>query len=238
MTFQQPMSTKTPDPTQLPVPVAEQLATLSLTRGKPLVIVDADEVLFYFMRGLERFLESRNLYFDWASYALHGNIRQRQDDTPVAAEILHPLLQRFFAEATEDLDPVDGASQALAELNQMAQVVVLSNVPMPARGARIRALARHGMAYPLIANTGPKGPAVAFLLKQAMAPAVFIDDIPHNHKSVAEMAPAAHRLHYIADARLAALLGPAPECHHRAETWPDMLVHIRALLTQSQLAAR
>jgi hypothetical protein len=233
MTFQQLMSTKIPDPTELPAPVAEQLATLTLTHGKPLVIVDADEVLFYFMRGLERFLESRDLYFDWASYALHGNIRQRRDDTPVAAEILHPLLQRFFAEATEELEPVDGAAQALAELSRTSQVVVLSNVPMPARNARIRALARHGMAFPLIANTGPKGPAVVAMLKQTMGSAVFIDDIPHNHKSVAEMAPAVHRLHYIADTRLAALLGPAPDCHHRADTWPDMLSHIQTLLVQT-----
>lgn len=233
MTFQQPMSTKSPDSTQLPASVAEQLATLALARGKPLLIVDADEVLFYFMRGLERFLESRDLYFDWASYALHGNIRRRRDDAPVAAEILHPLLQRFFAEATEGLEPVEGAANALTELSRTSQVVILSNVPMPARGARIRALARHGMAFPLIANTGPKGPAVAFMLKQAMAPAVFIDDIPHNHKSVAEMAPAVHRLHYIADPRLAALLGPAPDCHHRAETWPDMQAHIQSLLAQT-----
>jgi hypothetical protein len=232
MTFQQPMSTKLPDPTQLPAPVAEQLAGLSLTRGKPLVIVDADEVLFYFMRGLERFLESRDLYFDWASYALHGNIRQRRDNAPVAAEVLHPLLQRFFAEATEELEPVDGAAQALAELSRMSQVVVLSNVPMPARGARIRALSRHGMDFPLIANTGPKGPAVVAMLKQSMGSTVFIDDIPHNHTSVAEMAPAVHRLHYIADPRLAALLGPAPHCHHRANSWPDMLAHIQTLFAQ------
>jgi hypothetical protein len=233
MTFQLPMSLKTPDPTELPAPVAEQLATLSLTRGQPLLIVDADEVLFYFMRGLERFLESRELYFDWASYALHGNIRQRNDDAPVAAEILHPLLQRFFAEATENLEPVEGAAQALAELSRTAQVVVLSNVPMPARTARIRALTRHGMAFPLIANTGPKGPAVAAMLQQVGAPAVFIDDIPHNHRSVAELAPATHRLHYIADTRLAALLGPAPDCHHRADTWQDMLAHIQSLLAQT-----
>ena len=233
MTFQHQMSPKSPDPTALPAPVAEQLAALALKRGRPLLIVDADEVLFYFMRGLERFLESRNLYFDWASYALHGNIRQRADNAPVAAEILHPLLQRFFAEATEELEPVDGAAQALAVLSETAQVVVLSNVPMPARAARLRALARHGMDFPLIANTGPKGPAVAVLLRQVMAPAVFIDDIPHNHKSVAELAPATHRLHYIADTRLAALLGPAPDCHHRAETWPDMQQHIQALLTQT-----
>ena len=219
----------TPSP-ELPAPVAEQLAALPLTHGKPLLIVDADEVLFYFMRGLEGFLAGRGLYFDWASYALHGNIRHREDDRPVDAETLHPLLQRFFAEATELLDPVEGAAAALAELSRTCQVVVLSNVPMAAREARARALARHDMAFPLIANTGPKGPAVAAMLKRVAAPAFFIDDIPHNHSSVAQIAPAAHRLHYIADPRLAALLGPASDCHHRLDDWPGLQAHVTGQL--------
>jgi hypothetical protein len=230
MTLRLPMSPRTAPFPELPAPVAEQLAGLPLTHGKPLLIVDADEVLFYFMRGLEGFLAGRDLYFDWASYALHGNIRRRADDLPVDAEILHPLLQRFFAEATEDLEPVDGAAAALAELSGTSQIVILSNVPMLAREARIRALARHRMAYPLIANSGPKGPAVAAMLKRVAAPAVFIDDIPHNHSSVAQIAPAAHRLHYIADPRLAALLGPAPDSHHRMDDWPAMLAHVTDLL--------
>lgn len=233
MTLKHQMSPKSASPPQLPAQVGEQLAVLSLRTDKPLLIVDADEVLFYFMRGLEGFLAGRDLYFDWASYALHGNIRHRRDDSPVDAETLHPLLQRFFAEATEMMEPVEGAAAALAELGKIAQVVVLSNVPMVARAARSRALARHGMAFPLIANSGPKGPAVAAMLRQVAAPSFFIDDIPHNHTSVAQIAPAAHRLHYIADPRLAALLGPAPDCHHRMESWPLMQAHIANHLTQS-----
>jgi len=233
MTLKRQMSLKTAPKTQLPAQVAEQLAGLSLRSGQPLLIVDADEVLFYFMRGLEVFLAGRDLYFDWASYALHGNIRQRKDDSPVDAETLHPLLQRFFAEATELMDPVDGAADALAALSASAQIVVLSNVPMAAHAARSRALVKHGMAFPLIANAGPKGPAVAAMMQRVAAPAVFIDDIPHNHSSVAECAPAVHRLHFVADPRLAALLGPAPDCHHRLETWPLMQSHVSALLTQT-----
>lgn len=233
MTLKRQMSLKTAPSLQLPAQVAEQLATLPLRNGQPLLIVDADEVLFYFMRGLETFLAGRDLYFDWASYALHGNIRQRKDDSPVDAETLHPLLQRFFAEATELMEPVDGAADALARLRSSAQIVILSNVPMASRAARARALARHGMDFPLIANTGPKGPAVAAMLKRAAASAVFIDDIPHNHSSVAECAPAVHRLHFIADPRLAALLGPAPDCHQRLETWPLMETHVSDLLTQT-----
>lgn len=233
MTLKRQMSLKTALPSQLPAQVAEQLAALPLRTGRPLLIVDADEVLFYFMRGLETFLASRELYFDWASYALHGNIRQRKDDSPVDAETLHPLLQRFFAEATELMEPVDGAAEALAKLSGSTQIVILSNVPMASRAARARALARHGMDFPLIANTGPKGPAVATMLQRVAAPAVFIDDIPHNHSSVAECAPAVHRLHFVADPRLAALLGPAPDCHHRLENWPLMETHVSGLLTQT-----
>jgi len=215
--------------TTLPAPVAAQLAALDLEPGRPLVIADADEVLFYFMRGLEGFLGGRGLYFDWRSYALYGNVRRHDDDSPVAAEDLHPLLQAFFAEATETLAPVDGAAAVLADLSERAQIVVLSNLPLPARAARERALAQHGMAYPLVANSGPKGPAVASLLQRVAAPAVFIDDIPHNHASVAKLAPAVHRLHFVADRRLAALLGPAPDCHHRADTWEDIRTHIATL---------
>ncbi|WP_370155351.1 hypothetical protein [Ferrovibrio sp.] len=213
----------------LPDPVAAQLAALSLVPGRPLVIADADEVLFYFLRGLEGFLEGRGLYFDWASYALYGNIRRRDDDAVVPAEDLHGLLEGFFAEATESLMPVDGAAEALRELSRQAQVVILSNVPLPARAARERALTRHGMAYPLVANSGPKGPAVAALIDQVGAPAVFIDDIPQNHTSVARLAPAVHRLHFVADPRLGALLGPAADSHHRAESWPDLHRHIDRL---------
>jgi pyruvate/2-oxoglutarate dehydrogenase complex dihydrolipoamide acyltransferase (E2) component len=217
---------------ELPAPVAAQLAALDLHPGRPMLIVDADEVLFYFMRGLEGFLAGRGLYFDWRSYALYGNIRRRDDDGPVPAEDLHPLLQGFFAEATEDLAPVDGAATALAAIAREAeaQIVVLSNLPLPARPARERALARHGMAYPLVANSGPKGPAVASLRQRVGAPAAFIDDIPHNHASVAQLAPSTLRLHYVADPRLAALLGPAPDCHHRVESWEDIRNHVAAML--------
>lgn len=225
------LKTQTPD--TLPAAVAAEIEALALTQGQPLLIVDADEVLFYFMRGLERFLESRKLYFDWRSYALHGNIRRRLDDSAVEAEELHLLLQRFFADATEDLEPVGGAAATLQRLKAHMQVIVLSNVPVLARQARQRALARHGMDFPLIANSGPKGPAVAELLRRVPGPAVFIDDIPHNHASVAKLAPAVHRLHYVADTRLGALLGPAADCHHRAASWDEIQDHVSALLIRA-----
>lgn len=218
-------------PAQLPPALAEQLAGLRLKPGRPLLVVDADEVLFYFMRGFERHLIERGLYFNWASFALNGNIRHRDTDMPVAAEELSPLLDRFFATDTHRLDPVDGAADSLRRLSELADIVVLSNLPLHAKSARETALAQHGMAYPLIANTGAKGPAMAALVAHAPRRAAFLDDIPHNHASVAKAAPMVHRVHFIADARLAALLPASAHCQHRADSWVEIEPHLAAHLS-------
>lgn len=209
-----------------PPAVAAQLDGLAIRPGRPLIVADADEVLFLFMRGFERFLAAQSLYFDWTSFALHGNIRRRADEAAVPLEDVQGLLSAFFARDTEALEPVEGAAEALATLSRRADVVILSNLPLDAKPARERALKRHGMDYPLVAGHGPKGPAIAALAERAAAPIFFIDDIPHNHASVAKMAPATQRLHYVADPRLSALLGPSPHCHSRFEDWPAIMAHI------------
>ncbi len=199
--------------------VARQIGELVLVRDRPLVVTDADEVLFMFMEGLEHYLNECGLYFDWSSFALSGNIRRRADDEPVTKEQQHQILLDFFAARTELLTPVTQAAETLARLAQRAQIVVLSNLPIPNRAARSRALHAHGMAYPLVANVGAKGPAVQMLAEMAGRPVLFIDDIPRNHGSVRNEAPHVHCIHYVADSRLATLLGPAETAHHHAGDW-------------------
>lgn len=199
--------------------VVRQIDGLALTPDRPLLVTDADEVLFMFMEGVERHLSACGLYFDWSSFALSGNIRRQSDDQPVTKEEQHQILLDFFAGHTELLDPVEQAAETLQRLSARAQIVVLSNVPIPHREARIRALQAHGMAYPLIANIGAKGPAVRALAAMAGRPVLFIDDIPRNHGSVRQDAPDVHCIHFVADRRLAALLGPAADAHHCAADW-------------------
>lgn len=208
--------------------VQAQLDALELAPGRPLVITDADEVLFQFMKGLEGYLESRGLYFDWASFSLYGNIRRRHDHSVVEHRDLADHLAAFFAAHAAELEAVEGAAAALAALSQRAQVVVLSNVPLPQREDRARALRRHGMDYPLVANRGPKGGAVAQLAARVQAPAVFIDDIPLNHQSVRASGATVHCLHYVADRRLAALLGPAEHCDLACSDWAELQAAIEA----------
>ena len=202
--------------------VEAQISALAVDPERPLIISDADEVLFQFMAGLEEFILENGLVFDWSSFALTGNIRDAQTNRALEAAEVKVFLADFFAARTAGLAAVEGAAEAMRRLSLRAQIVVLSNVPEEAIADRLACLRGHGMDYPLIANVGAKGPAVRALLGGAGMPADFIDDIPHNHKSVAGMAANVLRLHFIAHPKLAALLGPAEYADQRLNTWPEL----------------
>jgi hypothetical protein len=212
--------------------VMAQLETVRLATDRPLLICDADEVLFAFLQGLERFLQDNSMELRLESFALTGNIRHRASGIALEPQEVRDVIHRFFEERTEALLPVEGAAAALGILSERMQIVVLSNVPLEQREARQNALRRHGMDYPLIANTGKKGWAVAHLADPLAAPVVFVDDIPHNIASVAEEASQVIRLHFIADPRLAALIGQAEQAHARYDTWPEARHFIEDQLTR------
>jgi hypothetical protein len=168
---------------------------------------------------------------DLKSFALTGNIKRRADMTPLSGIEVKEMLDGFFLSETANLDPAPGAADALARLNQLADIVILSNIPLAQRADRIAALDRCGMAYPVIANSGHKGPAVAALCGDLSAPIVFLDDLPPNLQSVADHAPHVHRLHMIADKRLRRMIPASPIAHARHDDWADALPYIIGLLT-------
>ena len=219
------------DDSDIDANVARQIEALEIERGRPLVISDADEVIADFMTGFEAYLESRGLYFTWLEYKLNGHILRRSDDSAIENTAVGALVGEFFTDRVDQLTPVEGVAAALDALSRRAQVVVLSNVPFAERARRQDWLKRHGMDVPLVANIGIKGPAVRDLAARAAAPTYFIDDSPRHHETVARDAAHVWRLHFIANRRLAALIGPAPASHHRADDWPTARALIEADLT-------
>ncbi len=210
--------------------VRDQLEALKLDPGRPLIVTDADEVIAYFIAGLERFLERNGYWLDLRSFAITGNIRRRGSDEISTQEQVKALLAEFFIHDTETLDPVTGAAEALRILNKRAQIIVLSNVPPSAHAARQRWLRRHDMDYPLVANAGSKGLPLRYLAEQINAPVFFLDDLPPHLDAVAEQTSCVHLLHFIADKRLAALVGPAQSCHLHTSEWPDAQAFIERKL--------
>jgi len=206
--------------------VLPQLEALQIDPNLPLIISDADEVIFSFVRGLEDYLQDNGHYMDLRSFAMRGNIRNSDTGEAVSAQAVKNLINGFFLERTEEIEPVEGAADSLKALSKRAQIIILSNTPLNCREARQRALIKNGMDYPLVANIGKKGPAVAYLANQLNAPIFFLDDIPHNITSVATLASAVTCVHFIADYRLRNFLGQAEDADVRIDDWPGACRYI------------
>jgi hypothetical protein len=204
-------------------------ATLAVSRDRPLLIVDADEVLLAFVAGFDRFLRARELFLDLASYRLHGNVKRLADREALIDIEVTALLDEFRAEL-DSLDAVEHAREALSSLSRDMAIVVLTNIAPAQAPARRRNLDALGFPYPLVVNNGPKGRAVKSLAARAGKPVFFVDDIPQHLTSAAELAPDVFRIQLIGDARLKPLLPKAADAQFRAETWHDAETFIRERL--------
>lgn len=189
---------------------------------KPLIVCDADEVLLQFFVTLELFLEQEGFYVRLDSFALNGNIRSKTTDEALTPDSITALMKKFFRHAIHTSPAVDGAAVALQRLSQHAEICVVTNLPGEQAEARQASLERLGIAYPVICNTGGKGPALRYIAQSWNEKIAFIDDLPHNHDSVAQDAPEVHRIHYVADDRLAKLIQKPESAHMRAACWPTL----------------
>ena len=199
---------------------------------KPLIITDCDEVLMHFAMPFGDYLSDvHDMDLRFESFSLAGSIKRRACGSSLSQSELEPLIDGFFETHIETQQPVTGAVDALRDLSEFADIVVLTNVRDHVGDQRSRELLRHGMPYPVICNQGPKGRPVADLIAdRGTAPVVFIDDLPPHHSSVKKRAPSVHRLHMIADPVLARLIPPSDDAHARIDDWPTAMQHIRTIL--------
>ncbi len=210
----------------------EQLKELKLNADQPLIICDVDEVVVHFLRGLEGFLEENGLWLDPASFALNGNIKYAGGHAPLPGSEVGGMLERFFSEKTGHLELIDGADEALDALAEDAQVIMLTNMPDAYRLDRISNLSGHGIHFPVVSNSGPKGPTVKHLSNQMSAEIVFIDDTPSNVNSVATHAPEVHILHFMQDHRFRQHLPDLNGIIASVDNWEEGHDHIRQAISQ------
>lgn len=197
---------------------------------KPLLITDCDEVLLHMVRHFGSWLdEAHDIDFTPNGGNFSESMRRRADGSIVAPEEMWDYLGGFFPAEMDRQTLVPHAREALAELAQVADIVVLTNLLDDCREPRIAQLATHGIAHRVECNQGGKGDPVARLVAEHGNPVtVFVDDLAHHHESVSRHAPQVHRLHMIADPAIAAMVGPAPHAHARIDDWLDAKVWIAA----------
>jgi hypothetical protein len=201
--------------------VLAQLRALPIVPGRPLLAVDADEVLVYLADHLVRYLPTIGFEMRLTQYQLEGSIFPADCEIPVPFDDCLCLIDRFFDDETLNQQALPGAVEALSRLSAQAQVVVLTNVPRHARDLRRRNLAALGMDYPMVENAGGKGRALRWMAAHAGAPVVFVDDSLKQHESAARRAPEVTRVHFVGASHLRRILPESPAAHHRVEGWEE-----------------
>ncbi len=217
-------------PNSVEIPASEA-ASLPILRGRPLVIVDVDEVLGLFIEGFERFVTAQGFEFRLDRFALFQNIYRPGEAQHLPIEDGRRLFDDFFGAACGEMTPADGGAEALRALSARAQVVIFTNAPAQARLARSQWLVRHGLDYPLLLGRGPKGPMTAELARRADAPAAFIDDLLPNLDSVAQNAPQVATFQHVADPRLRPLAPSAPDRHPRIDDWAELAAAVEKAIS-------
>ncbi len=190
--------------------------------SRPLLITDCDEVLLHMVAHFEAWLdEAHQIAFAFESGSFGGAMTAKASGEAVPEDRVWPLLEEFFRGEMHRQTIVPGAVEALGRIGEIADIVILTNLGDEAHSWRVEQLARHGIAHEVVCNSGGKGvPARSIIHRYGASRTAFVDDLPVHHVSVAKHAPEVHRLHMIAEPRLAPAIPPAEKAHARIDDWP------------------
>ena len=190
---------------------------------RPLLITDCDEVLLHMLRHFADWLdEAHALAFALDAPGFAEAVRDKKTGKLVEEDRLWPLLDGFFDSEMHRQNIVPGAAEALREIGEVADIVVLTNVGDRYEAARIAQLESFDIRHRVLCNRGGKGRPVVELLEQFRPrTTVFVDDLAVHHQSVADHAPDVWRLHMIAEPRVAAHMPPAAAAHVRIDDWSE-----------------
>lgn len=189
---------------------------------KPLLITDCDEVLLHMWRHFGEWLdETHAIDLEPHDGELASRLRRRHDGEVLEQEAAWELLDTGFLPAElsrQTLAP--HVLEALTAIGREADIVILTNLPHDYRTQRITQLEGHGILHRVECNQGGKGEPVARIRAEFGNPVtVFVDDRSAHHQSVAEHAPAVHRLHMVIEPAIAPFIPPAPDAHARIDDW-------------------
>ena len=203
-------------------------------RGRPLLITDCDEVLLHMVAHFQDWLgEEHGIDFAFETGDFAEALIDRGSGQPLGRERVWPLLGQFFEGEMHRQTLAPGALEALGRIGEVADIVILTNLPDLAHSWRVEQLAAHGIAHEVVCNQGGKGvPARAIIDRHQASGTVFVDDLAVHHASVAEHAPETWRLHMVAEPRLAPAVPIAEKAHARIDDWPTATGWILERLTQ------
>ena len=210
----------------------EQLKKISFGKLRPVIISDADEVILHFADVLSEYLLTQGMYVNFTSYALEGNLKYKDSDQPVERESFETIFHDFFENYVEKQPLVKDSVENLNKLSEICDIVILTNIPHFFADRRRKQLIKEGINYPMISNSGPKGPILNKIQEMTPEKLIFIDDISHHHKSVAELVPDSLRIQFIANNHLSNIEQKSEYCQHRCYDWAEIEKTIKNYLNK------
>lgn len=205
--------------------------------SRPLIVCDCDEVLLHMVAPFRDWLaETQGVTFAMDSDFSRA-LRWTDSGEPVESREIWRLLRAFFETEMDRQTAIPGAVQALRELAETADVVVLTNLIDEHRELRQAQLTRHGIAARVFTNQGPKGPALERIIAEYRpSHTFFIDDLPQHHQSAREtIANDVTTLHLCGEPQLAGHIACAHATGHadaRIDNWAEALPWLRERLSR------
>ncbi len=188
---------------------------------RPLLITDCDEVLLHMVSHFSEWLEAEHqVRFAFETGRFSDALTNVETGEALAFDQAWILLDAFFRGEMHRQTLVPGAVEALGRIGEAADIVILTNLGSEAHPWRVDQLATHGIRHDVICNSGGKGAPVKKLARRRSS-AVFVDDLPMHHASVAKHAPQVWRLHMIAEPRVAPAVPASEHAHARIDDWPS-----------------
>ncbi len=195
---------------------------------RPLLVTDCDEVLLHMVVPFAEWLDevhdvhfNIDILFDEITGGYLNAMRHKASGEQVESHKIWPFLKGFFETEMDRQKPITGAVAAVNALAKHADVVVLTNLTDDVRDARAVQLSKVGINFPVFTNQGGKGAKISEIIADHNpSMTIFVDDLGHQHDSVAELAPDVIRLHMVGEPRVAHQMKTSDAAHVRIDDWP------------------
>jgi hypothetical protein len=184
--------------------------------SRPLLVTDCDEVLLHMVVPFADWLdEAHHIHFDLDLGDFANALRHKATGELVPGPNIWPLLQDLPRQ-----NAITGAVEGINALAAHGDVVILTNLTDDFRESRAEQLRDVGINFPVFTNQGGKGePLARIVADYAPSVTVFVDDLAHQHISVAEHAPDVWRLHMVGEPRLQPFIKTPKAAHGRIDDW-------------------
>lgn len=205
---------------------------------RPLLITDCDEVLLHMVVPFAQWCEeAHDVLFQMEDASFARALKRKECGTPLEAEEVWPLLDAFFTSQMARQLPIAGAVEAMRQIADVADIIILTNVGPEHQEGRTKQLAAIGIHAPVIGSRGGKGDPVAKIMAERQpSMAVFVDDLPQHHSSVLHAAPEVWRLHMVGEPIIADKVKSARHAHVRLDNWTEACAWILARMNENQPA--